>query len=114
MQLHVVVHTLKHSIWEAEVSGSLWVQVQPGPQSEVVYKSLAKAAQLRPWIFVCFKIYFIYVSTLSAVSRHTRRGHRIPITMVVATMWLLGTKLKTSGRAVSAFNHWANPQDAVF
>jgi hypothetical protein len=43
-----------------------------------------------------------------AVFRHTRRGHRIPLQMVVNhTMWLLGFELRTSGRAVSAFNHWA-------
>ena len=38
------------------------------------------------------------------VFRHTRRGHQIPLQMVVATMWLLGIELRTSGRAVSALN----------
>jgi hypothetical protein len=48
---------------------------------------------------------FIYVCEYTAaVFRHARRGHRIPLQMVVTTMWLLGFELRISGRAVSALN----------
>jgi hypothetical protein len=53
---------------------------------------------------VCKYIHKSYVCEYTiAVFRHTRRGHRIPLQMVVSTMWLLGTELRTSGRAASAF-----------
>ena len=48
-------------------------------------------------------LYCMYVT----VFRHTRRGHQIPLQMVWAPMWLLGTELRTSGRAVNVLNCWA-------
>ena len=38
---------------------------------------------------------------------YTRRGHRFHDRWLWATMWMLGLELRTSGRAVSALNHWA-------
>jgi hypothetical protein len=40
------------------------------------------------------------------VHLHARRGRQISLQMVLSyTMWLLGIKLRTSGRAVSTLNH---------
>jgi hypothetical protein len=61
-------------------------------------------------------IIYVYISLLKMylfilceftvdLFRHTRRGHRVPLQMVVSTVWLLGVELRTSGRAVSAFSH---------
>ena len=54
-----------------------------------------------------FKDLFYLCEYTVTVFRHIRRGHQIPLQMVWATMWLLGIKLRTSGRAVNALNHWA-------
>jgi hypothetical protein len=45
-------------------------------------------------------LFIVYEYTV-AVFRHTRRGHQIPLQMVVSHMWLLGIELRTSGRTVS-------------
>jgi hypothetical protein len=45
-------------------------------------------------------LFYVYEYTV-VVIKFTRRGHWIPLQMVV-TMWLLGFELSTSGRAVSA------------
>jgi hypothetical protein len=44
-----------------------------------------------------------------AVFRHTRKWHQMPITdgTMVSHQVLLGFELWTTGRAVSALNHWA-------
>jgi hypothetical protein len=54
--------------------------------------------------FFFFKIYFIYMSTLLTVFRHTRRGHWMPLKMVVSHHVVAGFELRTSGRAVSALD----------
>ena len=65
---------------------------------------------IRLMFLCCFflKIYlfiFIYVYEYTvAVFRHTRRSH---YGWLWATMWVMGFELRTSGRAVSALNHWA-------
>jgi hypothetical protein len=46
-------------------------------------------------------IYIYNVSTLLPF-RHTRKGHQIPLKMVVSHHVLLGIEIKTFGRAVSA------------
>jgi len=51
--------------------------------------------------------YFIYVSTLSLSSDTPEEGIRFCYRWLWSTMWLLGFELRTSGRAVSALNHWA-------
>ena len=48
-------------------------------------------------------LFHVYEYTV-AVLRHTRRGHHIPLQMVMSTMRLLGIELRTSGRAASALN----------
>jgi hypothetical protein len=45
-------------------------------------------------------LFYVYEYTV-VVIKFTRRGHWIPLQMVV-TMWLLGFELSTLGRAVSA------------
>ena len=71
---------------------------------------------LRPWLFeksvghsqsFFFKNYFMYVSTLSLSSDTVEEGIGSHYRWLWATMWLLGVELRTSGRAVSALNHWA-------
>jgi hypothetical protein len=39
------------------------------------------------------------------VFRHTRRGHQIPLQMVVSHHVVAGIELRTFGRADSALNH---------
>jgi hypothetical protein len=51
-------------------------------------------------------IYFMYMSTLSEEVT-PEEGIRSHYRWLSATMWLLGIELRTSGRAVSALNHWA-------
>jgi hypothetical protein len=48
------------------------------------------------------------VSTLSFPSDTPEEGIGSHYRWLWATMWLLGIELRTSGRAVSALNHWAN------
>jgi hypothetical protein len=55
------------------------------------------------------KIYLLYVSTLWLSSDTPEQGIRSHYGWWWATMWLLGFELRTSGRAVSALNHWAIP-----
>ena len=52
-------------------------------------------------------IYLLFVSTLSLSSDTPEEGVRPHYRWLWATMWLLGFELRTSGRAVSALNHWA-------
>jgi len=53
-------------------------------------------------------IYLFYVCEYTvSIFMHTRRGYQILFRWLWATMWLLGFELRTSGRAVSALNHWA-------
>jgi hypothetical protein len=49
-------------------------------------------------------IYFILYECTVAVFRHTRRGHRIPLQMVVSYHVVVGIELRTSWRAISALN----------
>ena len=49
----------------------------------------------------------MYVSTLSLFSDTTEEGNRSHYRWLCSTMWLLGIKLRTSGRTVSALNHLA-------
>jgi len=70
-----------------------------------------------PLLGSCFvlKIYLFVLCTYCHCLRHIRRGHQIPLQMVMwATMWLLGIELRTSGRAVSVLNHWAIPPASLF
>jgi hypothetical protein len=50
----------------------------------------------------------MYLSTLSLSSDTPEEGIRPHYRWLWATMWLLGFELRTSGRAVSALNHWAH------
>jgi len=58
------------------------------------------------YLFFFFKIYFIYMSTLW-LSDRPEKGIGSHYRWLCATMWLLGIKFGTSGRAVSALNCWA-------
>jgi hypothetical protein len=49
-------------------------------------------------------IYFMYVSSLPLSSDTSEEGIRSHYRQLWATMWLLETELRTSGRAVSALN----------
>jgi hypothetical protein len=54
--------------------------------------------------FFFFKIYLLHVCEyIVTVFRHTSDPY---YRWLWATMWLLGIELRTSGRAVSALNHW--------
>jgi hypothetical protein len=53
------------------------------------------------------KIYLMYMSTRSLSSCTPEEGVRSHYRWLWATMWLLGIELRTSGRAVGAFNRWA-------
>ena len=56
----------------------------------------------------CFRIiYFMHMNVLSLCSVTPEEGIRSHYRWLWATMWLLGIELRTSGRAVSALNHWA-------
>jgi hypothetical protein len=60
--------------------------------------------------FFLLKIYlFVYLFNVYdytvAVFRHTRRGHQIPLQMVVSHHVVAGFELRTSGRGVSTLNH---------
>ena len=61
------------------------------------------------YLFVLLlKIYLLlYISTLYLFSDIPEEGIRSHYRWLWATMWLLGIELRTSGRAVSALNHWA-------
>jgi hypothetical protein len=48
-------------------------------------------------------LFYIY-EYIVAVFRHTRKGRQIPLQMV-EMMWLLGTELRASGRAVGALKN---------
>ena len=61
-----------------------------------------------PTIF--FKDLFTYVLE-HTVLMYTRRGHQIPL-QIPATMWSLGTELKTSGRAPSTLTPEPSLQNA--
>jgi len=53
------------------------------------------------------KIYLFYAYEYTvAVLRHNRRGDLIPLQMVRHNV-VVGFELRTSGRGVSALNHWA-------
>jgi hypothetical protein len=57
-------------------------------------------------------LFYLYGYSV-AVFRHTRRGHRIPLQMVVSHLQLQGIELRTSGKAVSALNCWAMSPDPM-
>jgi hypothetical protein len=69
----------------------------------------SKYAPLPPRENFLKKIYLFIFNVCEytvAVFRHTRRGHQIPLQMVVShTMRFLGIELRISGRTVSAPNH---------
>jgi hypothetical protein len=58
------------------------------------------------------KIYlFIIIHKYTVADfRHTRRGHQISLRELWATMWLLGSELRISRRAVSAFTFQKSSQ----
>ena len=60
-----------------------------------------------PISFLKKYLFLIIYKYTVPVFRQTRRGYQIPYRWLWATMWLLGIKLWTSGRAVSALNRWA-------
>jgi hypothetical protein len=47
----------------------------------------------------------MYISTLLLCSDIPEEGIRSPYKWLLATMWLLGIELRTSGGAVRALNH---------
>jgi hypothetical protein len=50
-------------------------------------------------LFFFFKIYLLYVSTLSCLQTHQKRASDLCYRWLWATMWLLGFELRTFGRA---------------
>jgi hypothetical protein len=64
-------------------------------------------------LFVClfFKelliLFYVLVYTV-AVFRHTRRGHQIPLQMVVSHHVVAGNWTQDLWKSSSALNHWAN------
>ena len=66
----------------------------------------------RRMYYVCWfnhraKIYFISMSTPLLSSDTPEEGIQCHSRWLWATMWVLGTELRTSGRAVCALNRWA-------
>jgi hypothetical protein len=51
-----------------------------------------------------FLFYVCEYPVTVAVFRHSRRGHHIPLQMIMSHGLVLGIELKTSGRTVNAFN----------
>ena len=51
-------------------------------------------------------LFYVFEYTVADI-RHIRRGIRSHYRWLWATMWLLRIELTTSGRALSALNHWA-------
>jgi hypothetical protein len=49
-------------------------------------------------------MYFMYVSLYLHVCLLGKRGHQIPLQMIMSHLVLLGTELRTSARAASALN----------
>ena len=97
-----------------------WDHIRSSPQTLITWACFTQSSYKMHQGITCTlqrlsffpKIYYLYIYThmhtyTVAVFRHTRWGHRIPLQMVWVTMWLLGVELRTSGRAVSALNHWA-------
>ena len=69
------------------------------------FKYSITSPTFREEISFLFIIYLFYrCKYIVAIIRHTKRGHRILLQTVVSR---LGIELRTSGRAVSALNHWA-------
>jgi hypothetical protein len=56
----------------------------------------------------------MYVNTLSISSDTPEEGIVSHYRWLLATMWLPGIELRTSGRAVSALNHWAISPALIF
>jgi hypothetical protein len=70
----------------------------------ILYKSNLKSGVEGDffWFKGFFFLSYVYVyEYIVAVFRHTRRGHQIPLQMVVSQHVV---ELRTSGRAVSALN----------
>ena len=69
---------------------------------------LGTCSQLAPLFFFSFYFIFsIYVSTPLSLSSDTpEEGIRSSYRCLWATMWMLWIELRTSGRAISALNHW--------
>ena len=65
---------------------------------------------LKLLVFFLRFIYFLYVSTLYLSSDTLEEGIRSHYRCLWDTMWLLGIELRTSGKGVSAFNHWVISQ----
>ena len=57
-------------------------------------------------LFLKIYLFYLYEYTVT-VFRHTRRGHWIPLQMVVRHHVVAGNWIKASGRAAGALNHWA-------
>ena len=57
--------------------------------------------------FLKIFIYFMYMSTSLLSSDTLEEDVRPHCRWLWSTMWLLGTELRTSGKAVGALNHWA-------
>jgi hypothetical protein len=54
---------------------------------------------------IMYFLFYLYEYTVT-VFRYSRRGHQIPLQMVVSHHVVAGN-WTSSGRAISAFNHWA-------
>jgi hypothetical protein len=101
------------STWEAEASQSfrVWSLSVPHCQDSQSYTLTPSQKGLGMkfvfvFLFVCLFCFLIvsYVSKYTKCRfRHTGSHYR----WLWATTWLLGIELRTSGRTVSALNHWA-------
>ena len=66
-----------------------------------MYLSIYLSIYLSLGVVFFFKICLFYVYEYTvAIFRHTRRGHQIPLQMVVSHHVIAGIELRTSGRAV--------------
>lgn len=59
---------------------------------------LAESHEQLLFFFLSFLLRFNIYEYTVAVFRHTRNGHHIPLFCLWATMWLLGTDLRSSGK----------------
>ena len=81
-------------------------------QAGLELRNLPASASWVLWLKVCATtpspkdFYSHYVSTLS-LSRHTRRGHPIPLQMVVSHHMVAGNCTQDLWRADNALNSWA-------